>query len=62
MMERAARTVYLVGWSLALALAPSARGLLLWAGAAVYLVLTAGTAGGRMRRARRLMKTDTPVA
>jgi phosphatidylglycerophosphate synthase len=62
MMERAARIVYLVGWSLALALAPSARGLLLWAGAAVYLVLTAGTAGGRMRRARRLMNTDTPVA
>jgi phosphatidylglycerophosphate synthase len=62
LMERAARTVYLVGWSLALGVTPGARGLLLWTGAAIYLVLTASTAGGRMRRARRLMKAEAPAA
>jgi phosphatidylglycerophosphate synthase len=61
LMERAARTVFLVVWSLALAAAPAARGVLLWAGAALYLVLTAATAGGRIRRARRLLKTDAPA-
>jgi phosphatidylglycerophosphate synthase len=61
LMERAARTVYLLGWALVLALVPSARGLLLWTGAAIYLGLTASTAGGRMRRARRLMETDAPM-
>jgi CDP-diacylglycerol---glycerol-3-phosphate 3-phosphatidyltransferase len=61
MMERAARTVYLVVWSLALAMSLSGRGMLLWTGAAIFLMLTAGTAAGRMRRARRLMKAGGPV-
>lgn len=62
LMERAARTLYLVVWSLLLAAVPAARGLLLWTGAAIYLALTAATAVGRMRRARRLMNTGAPGA
>jgi len=56
LMERAARIVYLLVWSLALAALPSAGGTLLWAGALVYLGLTAVTVGRRMLRARDLLE------
>lgn len=56
LMERAARIVYLLLWSLAVAAVPSAQGITLWTGALFYLVLTGATAGRRMILVRPLLE------
>jgi CDP-diacylglycerol---glycerol-3-phosphate 3-phosphatidyltransferase len=59
LMERAARVIYLLAWSLAVAAVPAAGGTVLWTGALLYLVLTGTTAGRRMAMAKRLLeRTD----
>lgn len=67
LMERAARIVYLLVWSLAVALVPAAKDMVLWTGALIYLFLTGATAGRRMILARPLLEhvggrkdTETP--
>jgi CDP-diacylglycerol---glycerol-3-phosphate 3-phosphatidyltransferase len=56
LMERAARIVYLLVWTLAVAAVPAADGTVLWTGALLYLMLTGTTAGRRMARARVLLE------
>jgi len=53
LMERAARIVYLLVWSLIFAAFPSASGWTLWIGALLYLSLTSATAGRRMLAANK---------
>ncbi|MDW7773788.1 MAG: CDP-alcohol phosphatidyltransferase family protein [Desulfobulbaceae bacterium] len=56
LMERAARIVYLLIWILLTALASSSmEGLLLWAGALIYLALTSYTAGRRMILTKKML-------
>ncbi|MDD3619889.1 MAG: CDP-alcohol phosphatidyltransferase family protein [Desulfobulbaceae bacterium] len=55
LMERAARIVYLLAWTLAVAAIPGAEGTVLWAGALLYLALTGATAGRRMFLAKVLL-------
>lgn len=63
LMERAARIVFLLAWTLVLALLPSMEGAVLWSGAALYFFLTAGTAGRRMILAgRQLDKVSWSIA
>jgi len=53
LMERAARIVYLLAWTLVLAFLPSLEGELLWGGATVYFLLTAATAARRMMATKK---------
>jgi hypothetical protein len=54
-MERAARVIFLLAWTLLLAFFPAWEGAILWTGGLVYLLLTAGTAGRRMAAAKRML-------
>jgi CDP-diacylglycerol--glycerol-3-phosphate 3-phosphatidyltransferase len=55
LMERAARVIFLLAWTLLLAFFPAWEGAILWTGGLVYLLLTAGTAGRRMAAAKRML-------
>lgn len=54
-MSRPMRVVFILVWTLLLALLPGLRLELLWLGLGLYLVLTAVTVGQRINEARRVL-------
>ena len=55
LMNRPVRIVYLLAWSLLLALLPGVQLELLWLGLVVYLILIGITVGQRIAEARRIL-------
>ncbi len=55
LMSREARTVYLMAWALVLGLSGESRGVVLWGGLWLYLVLCLLTAGHRLLRVGRTL-------
>lgn len=58
LMDRTARTVYLLVWGLLLAVIPPARPLILWIGLAGYLILVLVTVWQRVSLAQRVLDQE----
>lgn len=58
LMDRTARTIYLLAWGLVLALIPPARIAILWIGLLPYLILVFVTVWQRIKLARRVLDQE----
>jgi CDP-diacylglycerol--glycerol-3-phosphate 3-phosphatidyltransferase len=58
LMDRTARTIYLLAWGLVLALIPPARIAILWIGLLPYLILVFVTFWQRIKLARRVLDQE----